>query len=390
MEFIPYSTQSISDSDLAAVTETLTSGWLTQGPAVPRFEQTFAARHSVNHAVAVSSATAGLHIACLALGAGPGRIVWTSPNSFVASSNAALYCGATVDFVDIDPITRNMSVPALMEKLAQAERNGCLPTIVIPVHFSGMACDLASMRTLADRYEFKLLEDASHAVGASYEGYPIGSRYVDASVFSFHAVKVVTTGEGGMVTTLDAELAYRLRLLRSHGITRDATVMQHPTGAWHYEQMMLGFNYRMTDIQAALGVSQLHRLDVFHSARERLVDRYDRLLSNLPLRLPPRTPSLCATARSSWHLYVIEILPGPGVADRNTVFARMREANIGVNVHYEPIPLQPYYRDLGFRPGQFPVAEAYAARTLSLPLYPALTDTQQDHVVAILACALDQ
>lgn len=389
MDFIPYATQSINEDDLAAVREALTSGWLTQGPAVPRFEQAFAALHSVAHAVAVSNATAGLHIACLALGAGPGKTVWTSPNSFVASANCALYCGAGVDFVDIDPVTRNISLTELTAKLEQAERNGRLPAIVIPVHFGGLACDLVPMRTLADRYGFKILEDASHAVGARYNGQPIGSRYADASVFSFHPVKIVTTGEGGMVTTQDAALARRLQLLRSHGITRETSEMQHPdTGAWHYEQHSLGFNYRMTDIQAALGRSQLQRIDGFHAARERLAERYDQLLAGLPLQRPARVPGPGSTARSSWHLYVVEVVPGPGVADRATVFARLREAGIGVNVHYEPIPLQPYYRGLGFRPGQFPAAEAFASQALSIPLYPSLTEAQQDCVVGVLKKAL--
>ena len=391
MEFIPYATQSINEEDLAAVREVLTSGWLTQGPSVPRFEQAFAQRHGVSHAVAVSNATAGLHIACLALGAGPGKTVWTSPNSFVASANCALYCGADVDFVDIDPLTRNLSVPALAEKLEHAARNHGLPAIVIPVHFSGLPCDLAPLRALADRYGFKILEDASHAVGASYNDQPIGSRHADASVFSFHPVKIVTTGEGGMVTTADAALARQLQLLRSHGITREPGEMQQAnasSGAWHYEQQSLGFNYRLTDIQAALGYSQLQRLEVFHASRERLAGRYDQLLARLPLRLSARAPGPGSTARSSWHLYVVEIVPGAGVADRATVFARLREAGIGVNVHYEPIPLQPYYRRLGFKPGQFPAAEAYAARALSIPLYPALTDAMQDRVVAALTKAL--
>lgn len=389
MDFIPYATQSINDDDLAAVREVLTSGWLTQGPAVPRFEQAFAQRHEVAHAVAVSNATAGLHIACLALGAGPGKTVWTSPNSFVASSNSALYCGANVDFVDIDPVTRNMGVAALSEKLEQAERDGRLPAIVIPVHFSGMACDLVPMRALADRYGFKILEDASHAVGASYNDQPVGSRYADASVFSFHPVKIVTTGEGGMVTTQDAALARRLQLLRSHGITREPSELLHPdTGAWHYEQHSLGFNYRMTDIQAALGHSQLQRIEGFHAARERLAERYDQLLASLPLRLPARVPGPGNTARSSWHLYVVEVESGLGVPDRATVFTRLREVGVGVNVHYEPIPLQPYYRRLGFHCGQFPAAEAYAAQALSIPLYPSLTDPQQDRVVAALTVAL--
>lgn len=391
MQTIPYATQSINEDDLRAVNEVLTSGWLTQGPAGPRFEAAFAERHGVAHAVGVSNATSGLHIACLALGAGPGQVVWTSPNSFVASANCALYCGADVDFVDIDPVTRNMSVPVLAAKLEQADRDGQLPTIVIPVHFAGLPCDLAPMRALADRYGFKLLEDASHGVGASYDGQPIGSRYADASVFSFHPVKIITTGEGGMVTTQDAALARRLQLLRSHGITRTPGEMelQGPMpGPWYYEQATLGFNHRLTDIQSALGYSQLQRLDSFQAARERLADRYDQLLAGLPLKLPARAPSATTTARSSWHLYVIEVLSGTGVADRATVFQRLWEANIAVNVHYIPIHTQPYYRARGFRPGQFPAAEAYYAGAISIPLFPTLTDVQQDYVVAELKKAL--
>lgn len=391
MQTIPYATQSINEDDLRAVNEVLTSGWLTQGPAGPRFEQAFAERHGVAHAVGVSNATSALHIACLALGAGPGTMVWTSPNSFVASANCALYCGADVDFVDIDPVTRNMSVTVLAAKLEQAQHDGQLPSIVIPVHFAGLPCDLAPMRALADHYGFKLLEDASHGVGASYDGQPIGSRYADASVFSFHPVKIITTGEGGMVTTQDAALARRLQLLRSHGITRTPGEMelQGPMpGPWYYEQTTLGFNYRLTDIQSALGHSQLQRLDSFQAARERLADRYDQLLADLPLKLPARAPSATATARSSWHLYVVEVLSGAGVADRATVFQRLWEANIAVNLHYIPIHTQPYYRARGFRTGQFPAAEAYYAGAISIPLFPTLTDAQQDYVVAELQQAL--
>ena len=391
MDVIPYATQSINDDDIAAVQEVLASGWLTQGPAGPRFEQAFAQRHGVAHAVAVSNATAGLHIACLALGAGPGKTVWTSPNSFVASANCALYCGADIDFVDIDPLTRNMSVAALTAKLEQAERNGSLPAVVIPVHFSGLPCDLSPMRALADRYGFKLLEDASHAVGASYQDQPIGSRHADASVFSFHPVKIITTGEGGMVTTQDAAIARRLQLLRSHGITRTSGEMSlhgPMPGPWYYEQVALGFNYRLTDIQSTLGYMQLQRLDQFHAARKRLADRYDHLLAHLPLKLPVRAPSASSTARSSWHLYVVEVVPGPGVASREAVFKRLWDANIAVNVHYIPIHTQPFYRARGFQTGQFPAAEAYYAGAISIPLYPALTDALQDRVVAELRQAL--
>lgn len=387
MDLIPYATQSIDDADLAAVREVLSSGWLTQGPAVPRFEAAFAERHQVSQAVAVSNATAGLHIACLAMGAGPGKIVWTSPNSFLASANCALYCGARVDFVDIDPATRNMSVAALSEKLERSEREHSLPHIVIPVHFAGLSCDLTAMRALADRYGFKLLADASHATGGSYAGRPIGSTAAHASVFSFHPVKIITTGEGGMVVTEDEGLARQLRLLRSHGMVRDAASMLFPdanSGAWYYEQQQLGFNYRMTDIQAALGASQLTRLDAFHAARVALAQRYDSLLKGLPLRLPVQ-PADCISA---WHLYVVEVISGVGVAPRALVFQRLRDAGIGVNVHYFPIHLQPYYRKLNFGPGQFPHAEAYYAGAISIPLYPALTFQQQDRVKAELVRAL--
>jgi UDP-4-amino-4,6-dideoxy-N-acetyl-beta-L-altrosamine transaminase len=387
MNSIPYATQSVSEDDIAAVCEVLISEWLTQGPSVPRFELAFAQRHDCAHAVAVCNATAGLHIACLALGAGPGKMVWTSPNSFVASANAALYCGAEVDFVDIDPVTRNMSVPALEAKLQKAKESNTLPAIVIPVHFAGLPCDMAPMRMLANRYGFRLLEDASHAVGASYEGHPVGSRYADASVFSFHPVKIITTGEGGMVLTQDDVLAKRLRLLRSHGITRESADMNQPCediGAWHYEQHVLGFNCRMTDIHAALGFSQLQRLDGFHAARQRIADRYDSLLADMPLRLPPRV----GNANSSWHLYVVEIKAGLQVADRKEVFTRLRSAGIGVNVHYIPIHTQPYYRNLGFVHGQFPHAEYYYSGAISIPIYPTLTDAQQDRVVSELRRAL--
>lgn len=381
MSFIPYSRQDITEEDIAAVAGALRGEFITQGPAIAAFETAFAGRHQVAHAVAVSSATAGLHLGCLALGAGPGKRVWTSPNSFLASANCALYCGAGVDFVDIDPRTRNLSVATLQAKLEQ----GPAPDILVPVDFGGLPCDLREMRALADLYGFKILEDASHATGASYLGSPVGSQHAHASVFSFHAVKIVTTGEGGMVTTQDATLAQRLRLLRSHGMTRDTGEREGtPAGAWDYEQVALGFNYRMTDVQAALGTSQLGRLDAMHAARAQLASRYDRLLADLPLRLPARLPD----RESAWHLYAIEIDDGRTRATRASVFAAMRDAQIGVNVHYIPIHTQPYYRRLGFRDGQFPNAERYYANALSLPLFPALTHAQQDRVVAVLAKAL--
>ena len=385
MAFIPYSCQNITDDDIAAVTAVLRSEYLTQGPTIPAFEAAFAQCHGVAHAVAVSNATAGLHIACLALGVGPGTRVWTSPNSFLASANCALYCGAGIDFVDIDPATRNMSVAALEAKLEQARGLGQLPKVVIPVDFSGQPCDLREIRALADRYGFAILQDASHATGASYLGQPVGSRYADATVFSFHAVKIVTTAEGGLVTTQDAALANQLQLLRSHGMTREAAHMHHaPDGPWYYEQVALGFNYRQTDVQAALGLSQLGRLQAMHERRIELADRYDTLLADLPLRLPARL----ADRVSAWHLYAVEVDAARTPVRRLDVFNALRAAQIGVNVHYIPIHTQPYYRALGFQPGDFPAAEQYYAQAVSLPLFPALTAAQQDHVAATLRRAL--
>jgi UDP-4-amino-4,6-dideoxy-N-acetyl-beta-L-altrosamine transaminase len=379
-EFIPYSTQSIEASDVDAVMAVLRSPNLTQGPAVVTFEEAFAARHAVSHAVAVSNATAGLHIACLALGVGPGSRVWTSPNSFLASANCALYCGAEIDFVDIDPDSRNMSVAVLAAKLETASREDRLPNVVIPVDFAGLPSDLAEIRELADRYGFAILQDASHATGATYLGAPAGSRYADASVFSFHAVKIVTTAEGGMVTTNDPARARRLQLLRSHGMTREADEMEDaPEGGWDYDQILLGYNYRITDMQAALGSAQLSRLDAMHTARVARADRYDRLFAGLGLKLPQRRQDRV----SAWHLYAVEL--GEGMPDRAGVFAGLRTAGIGVNVHYIPIHTQPYYRKLGFARGDFPAAEAYYARAISLPLFPAMTDGQQDRVVETLA-----
>jgi len=383
MGFIPYSRQCITEDDIAAVSAVLRSEFLTQGPAVPAFEAMFAERHQVRHAVAVSNATAALHLASLALGAGPGTRVWTSPNSFLASANCALYCGAKVDFVDIDPATRNMSVEALRARLEAAEVSGTLPRIVIPVDFAGLPCDLREMRALADRYGFRILEDASHATGALYHGRPVGSAWADASVFSFHAVKIVTTGEGGLVTTQDDALAQELRLLRSHGMTREPALMQRePDGPWYYEQQRLGHNARMTDLQAALGASQFARLDAMHAQRAALAERYDGLLAALPLKRPARL----ADRVSAWHLYAVEV--DTPRTTRRAVFDALRAADIGVNVHYIPIHTQPHYERLGFRRGDFPAAEAYYANAISLPLFPAMTLAEQDHVVSSLQRAL--
>ena len=319
MGFIPYSCQSIDESDIAAVVAVLRSEYLTQGPSVPAFEAAFAARHQVAHAVAVSNATAGLHLACLALDVGPGKRVWTSPNSFLASANCALYCGADIDFVDIDPVTRNMSVAALADKLARAEREGRLPAVVIPVDFAGLPADLREMRALADRYGFAIVEDASHATGAEYLGRPTGSEWADLSVFSFHAVKIITTAEGGLVTARDERLARRLRLLRSHGMTRDVSEMEGTgDGPWYYEQTALGYNFRLTDLQAALGLSQLTRLETLAARRVEAADRYDLWLRDLPLKLPARLPD----RRSAWHLYAVEIDAQRCAAGRAAVFRR--------------------------------------------------------------------
>lgn len=385
MEFIPYSCQNIDAQDIAAVVAALSSEYLTQGPAVAAFEAAFAARHEVAHAVSVANATAGLHIACLALNIGPGSRVWTTPNSFLASANCALYCGASVDFVDVDARSHNMSVDALREKLALANASGTLPQAIIPVDFSGLPCDLREMRALADQYGFRIIEDASHATGSRYLGKPCGSAWADLSVFSFHAVKIITTAEGGMVTTQDPALARRLELLRSHGMTRVAGEMDLPSpGAWYYEQQLLGYNYRMTDLQATLGASQLRRLDALHQERIRLADAYDVLLEDLPLLLPLRQ----ADRLSSWHLYAVEIDTARTNCTRAAVFDALRQAQIGVNVHYIPIHLQPFYARLGFKPGDFPASEKYYAGALSLPLFPALTRTQQERVADVLRKAL--
>lgn len=380
MDYIPYSRQDIKPEDIEAVVAVLTSDFLTQGPAIERFETAFAELHEVAHATAMSNATAALHVGCLALGVEPGDRVWTSPISFVASANCALYCGAEPDFVDIDPQTRNMSPDALAEKLERAEAAGRLPKVVIPVDFAGLPSDLAAIRVLADRYGFRILEDASHATGAALGDRPVGGQFADASVFSFHAVKIVTSAEGGMLTTQDPVVARRAALLRSHGMTRDPAQMECASeGAWYYEQIELGLNYRLTDLQAALGLSQLGRIDTMRREREARADRYDRLLADLPLKLPARVEG----RRSAWHLYAVELTDGAR-CDRAALFASLRDAGIGVNVHYIPIHTQPYYRRLGFARGDFPAAEAYYARAITLPLFPAMTDAQQDYVVARL------
>lgn len=383
---IPYGRQSISQADIDAVVETLNSDWLTQGPAIERFEDAFAARCEAAHGIAVGNATAALHIACLALDLGPGDWLWTSPNTFVASANCALYCGAQVDFVDIEPCTLNLDVDLLEVRLAQAEQRGRLPKVLVPVAFAGQSCDMARIAALARRYGFRVIEDASHAVGAAYRGRPVGcGAHADISVFSFHPVKIITTGEGGMLTTQDPHLAERLRRLRSHGITRDPAAMTEAShGPWYYQQLELGFNYRMTDLQAALGFSQLQRLEAFVARRRALAARYDELLADLPLRLPGRQEG----ADSAWHLYPVRLRLDAIRRSHREVFEGLRAAGIGVNLHYIPVHLQPHYQRLGFAPGDFPEAERYYAEALSLPLFHGMTDDQQERVVQALTTLL--
>jgi UDP-4-amino-4,6-dideoxy-N-acetyl-beta-L-altrosamine transaminase len=385
MGVIPYGRQSIDDRDVQAVVEVLRSDFITQGPMAPRFETAVAEYCKAAHAIAVNSATSALHLACLALGVGPGDRVWTSPNSFVASANCARYCGASVDFVDIDPATYNMSVTALAAKLEEAAQTRTLPKVVIPVHFTGLPCDMAAIRELSDRYDFRLIEDASHAIGASYTDSTIGdSRYSDITVFSFHPVKILTTGEGGMLLTNSAALHSRLARLRTHGITREPDEMLHrQDGPWYYEQLELGYNYRLTDIQAALGLAQFARLQEFLARRRDLAARYQSLLRELPIQLPANPRD----RRSSNHLYVIR-LRGSQPARHRQVFEALRRNGIGVNVHYIPIHLQPYYRALGFKEGDFPEAESYYREAMSLPLYFSLSDQDQDRVVSELRRAL--
>ncbi|MDH4393349.1 MAG: UDP-4-amino-4,6-dideoxy-N-acetyl-beta-L-altrosamine transaminase [Aquabacterium sp.] len=379
---IPYGRQHITADDEAAVLAVLRSDCITQGPAVPRFEQALAARVGAAHGVAVCNATAGLHIACLALGLGPGDRLWTSPNTFVASANCGLSCGATVDFVDIDPLSLNISVPALAAKLQAAEASGTLPKVVVPVHFAGQSCDMQAIHALARRYGFRIIEDASHAVGGSYLGQPVGNcRFSDLTVFSFHPVKIITTAEGGMVMTNDATLAARLARLRSHGITRDPACMDTvPEGPWVYEQVELGLNYRLTDLQAALGWSQLAQLDQSVARRHQIARHYDSALAGLPLVTPWQSPD----AQSALHLYPVQVDPARSPLNRRQLFDGLRSAGIGVNVHYIPVHTQPHYRRLGFAPGQFPAAEAYYAQALSLPMFPTLTNAQQGAVIAAL------
>lgn len=379
---IPYGRQDITQADIDAVVAVLRSDFLTQGPMVPRFEQAVADYCGAQHAVAANSATSALHIACMALGLGPGDWLWTSPVTFVASANCGLYCGAQVDFVDIDPRTYNLDPAALEAKLIQAEREGRLPKVVVPVHLCGQSCDMQAIHALSRKYGFRIVEDASHAIGGRYRDQRIGNcRYSDITVFSFHPVKIITTTEGGMALTNDAALAERMALARSHGITRDPARMTHaPDGPWYYQQIALGYNYRMTDVQAVLGCSQIQRMDEYVARRHALARRYDTLFADMPVVVPWQHPD----AYSGLHLYVIRLQLERIGRSHLDVFQSLRAQDIGVNLHYIPVHTQPYYQKMGFRPGDYPQAERYYAEAISLPMYPTLQEDQQDQVVAAL------
>ena len=383
---IPYGRQSISEADIEAVAEVLRSDFLTQGPVVPAFEDAVAELCGARYGIAMNSATSALHVACLALGVGPGDSVWTSPLTFVASSNAALYCGADVDFVDVDDRTYNMCPVRLAEKLDRAAEAGTLPKVIIPVHLTGQSCDMAAIHSEASRHGVRIIEDASHAIGASYRSEPVGNcRFCDIAIFSFHPVKIVTTGEGGMAMTNDPELAELMRLDRSHGITRDPAKLQHDdVGAWYYEQQRLGFNYRMTDIAAALGLSQLTRIEEFIARRREIAAAYDVAFEDVPVRTPWQHPD----GDSAWHLYVIRIDRSRTSRSHREVFDALRGAGVGVNLHYVPVYRQPYYRELGFGQGHCPIAEAYYAEAISLPMYPSMSDSEQQHVIGAVAEAV--
>ena len=383
---IPYGRQDINQEDIDAVIKVLQSDFLTQGPVVPAFENAVASYCGTRYSVAVNSATSALHLACLALGVNKGDIVWTTPITFVASANCALYCGAQIDFVDIDPHSYNLSVDRLAEMLAQAKKNGNLPKVVIPVHFSGQSCDMEGIHALSQQYGFKIIEDASHAIGGRYKDGPIGSCYYsDVTVFSFHPVKIITTREGGMALTNDSEISNKMKLLRSHGITRDTEEMTHVAdGPWYYQQTELGFNYRMTDIQAALGLSQMKRLNEFVSKRHTIAKRYNKLLMSFPVI----TPWQHEDNYSGMHLYIIRINLEKIKNSHRQVFEILREGGIGVNLHYIPVYTQPYYEKIGFNKNDFPEANNYYAAAISLPMHPGLTLEEQDKVILALSKAL--
>lgn len=383
---IPYGRQNISEEDIESVVNVLRSDFLTQGPIVPAFERAIAEYCGAKFGVACNSATAALHLACLALNVGPGDIVWTSPITFVASANCAIYCGASVDFVDIDPVTYNLSVQSLSQKLALAEKAGCLPKVVVAVHLCGQSCEMEAIHKLSKRYGFKIIEDASHAIGGKYKGEPIGGcKYSDITVFSFHPVKIITTGEGGMALTNQFELLCRMERLRSHGITRNPLEMSHvPDGPWYYQQIELGFNYRMTDIQAALGLSQFQELDKFVSRRHEIVALYNKLLEGTAITLPLQH----SDSYSSFHLYVIRVQKSNKYGHRE-VFERLRASGIMVNLHYIPVYHHPFYQAMGFEPSDFTQAEYYYKEAISLPIYVGLTDDEVKEVVSKILTPLN-
>lgn len=380
--YIPYGRQNITEDDITAVIEVLRSDWLTQGPMIDRFEQAVANYCGAKYAVAVSNATAALHLACLAIGLGPSDRLWTSPNTFVASANCARYCGADVDFVDIDSQNYNLSVAELDRKLVAAKKSGKLPKVILPVHFAGQSCDMQAIAILAKKYGIQVIEDASHALGGCYQNQKVGScEFSEMAIFSFHPVKMITTGEGGMIVTNNPNLYERLKQLRSHGITKDADqLLKTSPGSWYYEQQRLGFNYRMTDLQAALGISQLHRLESFVQQRRALADRYRESLQSLPVMLPNDS----AYIQSSFHLYVIRLKLELFNRSKPEIFEALRDRGIGVQIHYIPVHTQPYYQQLGFSWGDFPIAEQYYQEAISLPLYPDLTLSEQDVVIQAL------
>lgn len=379
---IPYGKQDISQQDIDGVLEVLKSDFLTQGPKVPEFEKALCEYASAKYAFAMNSATSALHVACMALGLGEGDWLWTSPLTFVASANAGLYCGSKVDFVDVDPRTYNMCPKSLEQKLVEAEKEGKVPKVLIPVHLSGQSCDMATIYRICSSYGVKIIEDASHAIGGSYFGNPIGScKFSDITVFSFHPVKIITTAEGGAALTNDKDLAEKINLYRSHGITRDAEMMTEPAhGSWYYQQIALGYNYRMTDLQAALGVSQISRLDEFVAKRHMVAKRYNLMLKNLPVE----TPYQLENAYSGFHLYIIRLQLDKIMLSHKEVFEKFRSSGIAVNLHYIPVHMQPFYKAMGFRVGDFPESEKYYSEAISLPMFPNLSEEDQDKVVKVL------
>jgi UDP-4-amino-4,6-dideoxy-N-acetyl-beta-L-altrosamine transaminase len=380
---IPYGRQDIISTDIDAVVKVLKSDFITQGPVVPKFERLICDYTSAKYSIATNSATSALHIACLALGLGAGDYLWTTPNTFVASANCGLYCGSKVDFVDIDPKTYNLSPQLLEKKLIKAEKEGVLPKIVVPVHFSGQSCDMEKIYKLSQKYGFKIIEDASHAIGGKYKGQLIGNcKYSNITIFSFHPVKIITTGEGGIALTNSSVLKEQMQLLRSHGITRDQDLMtQKIEGSWYYQQIGLGYNYRMTDMQAALGISQIKRIDSFINNRHKIKKKYDQKLLEMPVVLPFQD----SNAHSAMHLYAIQIKHNIVKKSHKQLFDEMRARNIGVNLHYIPIHLHPYYMQMGFKQGDFPNAESYYSRAMSLPIFNTMTDFQQNKVITALS-----